>query len=129
MKTIFEELGGSYTETDGYLIPNLMIAETRPIGKWGRMRKRYLQEQHSLLFSELLLSERLYPHLVEIEEACEGRMELLVMQMAKREGVTEALKASDQMEWVRRMNGIRSRAEEIVMNELVFAEEMQDADT
>ena len=129
MKTIFEELGGSYTETDGYLIPNLMIAETCPIGKWGRMRKRYLQEQHSLLFSELLLSERLYPHLVEIEEACEGRMELLVMQMAKREGVTEALKASDQMEWVRRMNGIRSRAEEIVMNELVFAEEMQDADT
>ena len=120
MKTIFEELGGSYTETDGYLIPNLIIAETRPIGKWGRMRKRYLQEQHSLLFSELLLSEQLYPHLVEIDEACEGRQELLVMQMAEREGVTEVLKAANQMEWVRRMNSIQSRAEEIVLNELIY---------
>ena len=122
MKTIFEELGGSYTEVNGYQIPDLIIAKTRPIGKWGRMRKQYLEEQHPLLFSELLLSEQLYPHLVEIDEACEGRLELLVIQMAACEGVTEALKATDQMEWVRRMNGIRNRAEEIVMNELIFAD-------
>ena len=121
MKSIFEELGG-YTEVNGYQIPNLMIAETKAIGKWGRMRKRYLEEQHPLLFSELLLSERLYPHLVEIDEACEGRLELLERRMAEREGVTEALKAANQMEWVRRMNSIRSRAEEIVRNELVFAD-------
>ena len=84
------------------------------------MRKRYLKEQHPILFSELLLSGKLYPHLLEIDKACEGQMELLVHQMAKREGVTEALKATDQMEWVRRMNSIRSRAEEIVLNDLIY---------
>ena len=122
MKSIFEKLGGSYTEVNSYQIPNLLVAETPPIGKWGRMRKRYLQEQHSLLFSELLLSEQLYPHLVEIDDACEGRLKYLEMQMAEREGVTESLKAADQMEWVRRMNSIRSRAEEIVLSELVFVD-------
>ena len=84
------------------------------------MRKRYLKEQHPVIFSELLLSGKLYPHLLEIDEACEERMELLVMQMARCEGVTEDLKTSDQMEWVRRMNSIRSRAEEIVLHELVY---------
>jgi hypothetical protein len=93
------------------------------------MRKRYLKEKHPVVFSELLLSGKLYPHLLEIDEACEGRMELYVLQMAKREGVTEQLKAADQMEWVRRMNSIRSRAEEIVLHELVYTEEAEDADT
>lgn len=89
------------------------------------MRKRYLKEQHPVLYSELLLSGKLYSHLLEIDETCEERMELLVLQMAKREGVTEALKAAGQMEWVRRMNSIRSRAEEIVLHELFYAEEAQ----
>ena len=82
------------------LLPNLVIgeAEQRPIGKYGRMRKRYLKEQHPVIFSELLLSGKLYPHLLEIDDACEGRLELLVLQMAKREGVNEALKAADQVE-------------------------------
>ena len=121
-KSFFEQNGGSYTQVGDVLLPDLFIgtAEERPIGKYGRMRKRYLKELHPLLFSELLLSGKLYPHLLEIDEACEERMELLVMQMARCEGVTEDLKTSDQMEWVRRMNSIRSRAEEIVLHELVY---------
>ena len=93
------------------------------------MRKRYLKEHHPAIYSELLLTEKLYPHLQEIDEACEGRLELLVLQMAKREGVTEALKATDQMAWVGKMNSIRSRAEEIVLHELIYTEEAGDADS
>ena len=84
------------------------------------MRKQYLKEHRPILFSNLLLSEELYPHLAEINQSCVERMELLIRQMADREGVTEALKVADQMEWVRRMNNIRSRAEEIVLNDLVY---------
>ena len=104
------------------LLPNLSIGEDgqQPIGKYGRMRKHYLKEQHPVLYSELLLSGKLYSHLLEIDEACEKRMELLTRQMAKLEGLTETLKAADQMEWVRRMNSIRSRAEETVLSELVY---------
>ena len=130
-KSFFEQNGGTYTQVGDVLLPYLSIgeAEQRPIGKYGRMRKCYLKEQHPLVFSELLLSGKLYPHLLEIDEACEGRMELLVLQMAKSEGMTEALKAADQMEWVRRMNSIRSRAEEIVLHELIYTEEAEDANT
>ena len=88
-----------------------------------------MKEQHPIIFSELLLSEQLYPHLVEIDRACHGRMELLTSRMAAQEGVTETLKAADQMEWIRRMNSIQARAEEIVLNELVYIEEAPDADT
>ena len=129
MKTIFEEMGGSYNEVNGYLIPNLVIQKSESIGKYGRMRRQYLKEQHPIIFSELLLSEQLYPHLVEIDRACHGRMKLLTRQMAAQEGVTEALKAADQMEWIRRMNSIQNRAEEIVLNELVYIEEAPDDDT
>lgn len=130
-KSFFELNGGTYTKVGDVLFPDLSIgeAEQRPIGKYGRMRKRYLKEQHPVIFSELLLTGKLYPHLLEIDEACEGRMELLVLQMAKNEGVTEALKAADQMEWVARMNSIRNRAEEIVLSELIYTEEAEDADS
>lgn len=130
-KSFFEQNGGTYARVGDVLLPDLTIgeAEQRPIGKYGRMRKRYLKEQHPVIFSELLLEGKLYPHLLEIDDACGGRMELLILQMAKQENVTEALKASDQMEWVRRMNIIRSRAEEIVLHELVYTEEAEDADT
>ena len=112
----------TYSKCGDYLIPNLVLEDTeaKPIGKYGRMRKRYLKDRHPVLYSELLLSGKLYSHLQEIEEACEGRMELLTRQMAKQEGVTEALKAADQMEWVRHMNSIRNRAEEVVLSELVY---------
>ena len=121
----------TYSQCGDYYIPNLVLSqeEQPPIGKYGRTRQRYLNEQHPVIYSELLLTEKLYPHLQEIDEACEGRMELLILQMAKREGVNESLKAADQMEWVRRMNSIRSRADEIVLHELVYTEEVEDADT
>lgn len=121
-KSFFGQNGGKYTQFGDVLIPNLTIGEDgqQPIGKYGRMRKHCLKEQHPVLYSELMLSEKLYLHLLEIDEACVGRMEMIVRQMTKQEDVTEALKASDQMEWVRRMNSIRSRAEEIVLSELVY---------
>jgi hypothetical protein len=84
------------------------------------MRKRYLKEHRPVLYTNLLVTGKLDQHLAEIDMACEVRMELLTQQMAKQEGVTEALKAADQMDWVCRMNSIRNRAEEIVMNELVY---------
>jgi hypothetical protein len=121
-KSFFEQNGGTYTQIGDVLLLNLTIGEDgqQPIGKYGRMRKRYLKEQHPVLYSELLMSGELYTHLMEIGEACEARMDLLIRQMAKLEGVTEALKAANQMEWVCRMNSVRSRAEEIVLHELVY---------
>ena len=129
-KSIFEQICGTFTQVGDVLLPNLTISntETRPLGKYGRMRKRYLEDHHPVLFSELLLSDRLFPHLWEINQTCEDRLELLVRRMARQEGVTEALKAADQMEWVRRMNSIHARAEEVVLKELVYPEEAKDAD-
>ena len=111
-KNFFEQNGGTYTCVGDVLLPKLVIGEVekKSIGKYGRMRKRYLKEQHPILYSELLLSGKLYPHLLEVDEACEERMELL----------TQALKATDQMEWVRSMNSIQNRAEEILLHELVY---------
>ena len=121
----------TYSKCGDYYIPDLTLTqeEQQPIGKYGRLRQRYLKEHHPVIYSELLLTEKLYPHLREIDEACEGRMELLILQMAKREGVTEQLKAADQMAWVGKMNCIRSRAEEFVLQELIYTEEAEDADT
>ena len=121
-RSFFEQNSGTYTHFGNVLLPNLVLdeVEQRPIGKYGRLRKRYLKEHHPVLYSELSLSGKLNPHLLEIEEACEGRMELRFMQMAKSERVTEALKDSDQTVWVARMNSIRNRAEEIVNSELIF---------
>ena len=120
MKSIFEETGGTYSDINGYLIPNLTISDSTPLGKWGRMRMRYLKEHHRVMFTNLLVSGKLDPHLVETDRNCEEQLELITRQLAEREGATEALKAADQMEWVRRMNSIRSRAEEIILQELVF---------
>ena len=112
----------TYSKCGDYLIPHLVLEDTevQPIGKHGRMRNRYLKDHCPVLYSDLLLSGKLHQHLAEIDETCEERMELLTRQMAKREGVTETLKASNQMEWVRRMNSIQNRAEEIVLHELVY---------
>ena len=121
-KSIFEQCGGTYTQVGDYLLPNLIIdeAEQQHVGKYGRMRKHYLKEHRPVLITNLLLSGKLDQHLTEIDRACTEQMELLTRQMADQEGVTEALKATDQMEWVRRMNNIQNRAEEIVLNELVY---------
>ena len=121
-KSFFERNGGTYRQVGDYLLPNLTIdeSEQQPIGKYGRMRKRYLKEHRRVLYTNLLVTGKLDQHLAAIDKACEERMELLMQQMAKQEGVTEVLKATDQMEWVRRMNSIRSRTEEIVLHELVY---------
>ena len=119
-KSLFERIGGNYTKVGDYFLPNLTIFESVPIGKYGRMRKRYLKEHRPVLYSNMLLAETLFQHLPEIDQACEERLELIVRQMKVNEGVTEALKAADQMEWVRQMNSIRNRAEEIVLQELVY---------
>ena len=130
-KSFFALSGGTYTEVDGVLIPDLELneADAACLGKWGRMRKRYLKKHRPVLYTNLLLSEKLYTHCAEIECACEDRLELITCQMAEQEGVTESLKAADQMEWVQRMNSIRNRAEEIVLSELIYTEEAEDADT
>lgn len=111
-----------YYKSGDYYLPDLQLQtpDLSPLGKYGRMRKQYLKEQRPIHFSNLLLCEMLYLHLAEIDRTCIDRMDLLTRQMADREGVTEALKAADQFEWVRRMNSIQSRAEEIVLNELVY---------
>ena len=121
-KSFFEQMGGTYTQVGDYLLPDLVIEEVelQPIGKYGRMRKRYLKEHRPVLYSNLLTGGTLYRHMTEIDQVCEERMDLLTRQMAKQEGVNEALKATDQMEWVRRMNSIRNRVEEIILHELIF---------
>ena len=123
MKSIFEETGGTYRVEGDYLLPNLIPPDTeeRPIGKYGRMRHRYLKEYRKILYSNYLISGTLFKHLSEVDQSCNERMEIIVSETSEREGVTEALKAADQMEWIRRMNSIRSRAEEIVLSELVYA--------
>ena len=122
MKSLFEEMGGTYRQEGDYLIPNLALPDEPEyqIGKYGRMRRSYLKEHRPVLYASLLTSGTLHRHLAEIDQACNERMEIIVSAMVKQEGVTEALKAADQMEWVRRMNSIRSRAEEIVLTELVY---------
>ena len=105
-----------------YLLPDLTIPdEPVTLSKYGRMRKAYLQAHKPILYNTLLLSGELTKHLAEVDEQCRERLETLVPQMMQREGVDEALKASNQMEWVARMNNIHARAEEILLNELVYA--------
>ena len=108
MNTIFEQIGGTYAEKDGYLYPSITIPEEnmQPIGKYGRMRKRYLKEHRPVVYNQLIVSGKLFSHLREIDSTCNARMEQMVKQMAKAENVTESLKAENQMEWVARMNGI-----------------------
>ena len=111
----------TYSRNGDYLFPDLSLEDTDlPIGKYSLLRKSYLKEHKRGWYSSLLLTGKLAEHLAEIDRTCTERVELITNQLARREGVTEALKAADQMEWVRRMNNIRARAEEIVLSELVY---------
>ena len=110
----------AYTQNGDYLIPNIIIRKTKPLGHYGRLRKAYLEIHRPILFNELVLSDRLFEHCVEIDEAAQNRMELIVPQLAKQYGVTERLKAENQMEWVRQMNACKAQAEEIVKMELIY---------
>ena len=122
MKSLFEEMGGTYRQEGDYLIPNLALPNDGDyeIGKYGRMRLDYLKEHRKILYTNYVTEGALSKHLSEIDQVCNERMEHLVSTMAEQEGVSEALKVDDQMEWVCRMNNIRNRAEEIVLREVVF---------
>ena len=112
----------TYHRCGDYLLPDLTIPdESVTLGKYGRMRKTYLKEHKPILYNALLLSGKLTEHLIGVDAECWERLETLLPQMMRVEGVDEALKARDQMEWVRRMNSIQNRAEEILLNELVYA--------
>lgn len=112
----------TYHRCGDYLLPDLTIPdEPVVLGKYSRMRKTYLKEHKPILYNVLLLSGKLTEHLIGVDAECRERLETLLSQMMRQEGVDEALKARDQMEWVRRMNSIQNRAEEILLNELVYA--------
>lgn len=115
--------GLDYTMVNGYYLPNLTVAaptEQHPTGRWGRLHKRYLKEHHPIRYNQLLLSGELGSYLAKLDKQSEEQLALIIRQMQEAEGVTEALKAADQLEWVRRMNSIRNRAEEIIKSELIF---------
>lgn len=120
-KTIFEEMGGTYTRVGDYLLPDLKLPEEeQPIGVWGQRHRRYLKEHRRATYATLLTSGRLNSYLADIDRQAEELFSRLVKQVAEAEGVTEQLKADNQMEWVGGMNNIRSRAMEIVNSELIY---------
>ena len=122
MNSIFEGRGGTYTlGADGMLYPNLILEpqEHRPIGRWGRMHRAYLEVEHPGLYERLILNGTMDKHMADAEERARAMLERLISQMAQQEGITESLKAADQMKWGQRMNSIRNRAEEIVRAKVV----------
>ena len=125
-KHIYDESNGLWYELiDDYYIPVLTLPfdEQRPIGKWGRMHQEYLREHRPLLFNDLILSGQLWTYLADLNEQAQERLALIIEQMQQVEGVTEDLKAADQMAWVEAMNSIRSRAEEIILRGMIYGED------
>ena len=122
MKSIFEQSGGTYTLQGDYRLPNLTLPaeDERPIGVWGQRRLRYLKQHHKVLYYNLLTSGKLHSHLADTEEQAHQLFLRLVKEYAATEGITEQLKAADQMAWVRQRNNIHSRATEIVNADVVF---------
>ena len=126
-KHIYDESNGLWYELIGdYYIPVLTLSseEQRPIGKWGRMHRDYLKEQRPILFNDLILSGQLWSYLADLNEQAQKRLSLIVEQMKASEGVSEKLKATDQMAWVVAMNSIRNRAEEIILREMICGEDV-----
>ena len=123
MKSLFEEHNGRYVRCGEYLIPEMGLTqeEQKPLGKYGMMRRRYLEENRQGLSTRMILDGTLMEHLQEIDETCHRRMNQMIQAMAKAEGITEVLKAQNQLLWVQRMNLLHDCAEETVMNELVYA--------
>ena len=124
-KTIFEQMGGTYTQQGDCYLPNLVLPtekETRPIGVWRQRHLRYLKQCHRITYANLLTSGKLNSYLVDIDERAENMFLRLVKQMAEHEGVTERLKAENQMEWVGQINNIRICATEIVNQVIIFGQ-------
>ena len=113
----------TYTKNGDYRIPDLKLSEepeSKPLGKYGMLRKAYLQEHRPILWNQMILSETLFPHLREIDETARQRLEEMMPELMKSADVTEALKASDPLRWVGLMNSLKAQAEEIILNELVY---------
>ena len=125
-KHVFDESNGLWYELNGdYYIPVLTLSseDQRPIGKWGRMHRDYLKEYRPIRYNDLILSGQLWIYLVVLNEQAQNRLEVIIDQMKASEGVTEELKAADQMAWVGAMNSIRNRAEEIILREMIYGED------
>ena len=120
-KTIYEQLGGTYREANGSLIPDVELPEQKPIGKYGKMHLDYLKQHRRGRYSALLGEGRLNAYLSEIDEQAHKMLTSLTAELAKAQGIDENLKATDQMRWVQMMNNIRAQAEEFVINELLYA--------
>lgn len=122
MKSIFEEKGGTYTEINGVMIPNLVMDEQPDgdIGIWGWRRKRYLKKHRKGIYNRMLMDGTITQHLIEINEEAMNMREQLVKQFKKTEGVTEDLKRRDQMAWVGAMNSIYNRVDEIILHDLIY---------
>ena len=122
MKSTFEELGGTYKQVGDYLLPDVEVPESTEVGFWGLQRRKYLVEYQPALYTALFLSGKLADHLQEIDQSATQMYYQLLDQLKARNGVTEQLKATDQMKWVRRMNAVRQEAAEIVTKELIYDE-------
>ncbi len=121
-KSLFEQMGGTYTQVGDYMLPNLIFPEhqDQPIGVWGQRHARHLKQHHKIIYMNLLTSGKLNSYLADINEQAENMFSRLVNQMAEKQGVTEQLKADNQMEWIARMNNIRNRATEIVNADIIY---------
>ena len=120
-KTIYEQLGGTYREENGSLVPDVELPEQKPIGKYGKMHLDYLKQHRSGRYSALLGEGRLNAYLADVDEQAQEMLNSLTVELAKSQGIDEHLKATDQMRWVQMMNNVRSSAEETVMRELILA--------
>ena len=120
MQTSFERLGITYQQEGDYLLPNIEAPESPQIGIWGQRRLQYLRTNKRVLYTTMLMGDTLKAHLEEVDKSAEEMFDQLTMQLKAQEGVTEELKANNQMEWVQRMNNIRNHAAEIVYKELIY---------
>lgn len=122
-KSLFEQMGGTYTQVGDYLIPNLTLPEeeSKPVGIWGQRHLRYIKQHKRVFYANLLTACKLNSHLADIDEQAENMFLRLVKELAEKENITETLKAENQMLWVQRMNNIRNRATECVNAELIYA--------
>ena len=111
----------TYTQIGDYLLPNLAPSESPKVGRWGMLRFNYLRKHREALYTIMLMEGTLNPHLEEIDRQAQEMEQRLISQLAQQEGITEQMKAENQLEWVARMNGIRNRAEQIVLNELIYS--------
>ena len=119
-KSLFEQMGGTYTQVGDYLLPDVELPDEKPIGVWGTLHYHHLKKAKRILFGQLTISGKMNDYLADIDEQAEEMFSQLVKQLSEHDGITETLKATDQMEWVRQMNAVRAQAAETVNKELIF---------